>query len=246
MREAAAVGVEPDAFVRSGRQQTAERPPRAAEALQALCSPLSNGFVFPEPPLAASGEDATAVLDRPSGKPPLGRLPPHRARSTSLNGAAALLSFAGVRRSRPHQEDVAGTQGREPLAPCGQGQSSGNVDAAEAQRSHSMGSLQAAGSTVGATAASLRLPAAPGSRAGPEQPPRQAPGVPSGRSLGQLVSNPPAAGLRTKGVLRQRSISADGAATVAENYGAEEGDAPVWHHANAPRGATPAFTALQR
>lgn len=245
-RKAAAVGVEPDVLVSCERQQEAQKLSKAAEALQQLRIPFSSGFNFPEPPVAAGSQGGTAVFSKPSGKPPLGRLPPHRPRSTSLDGAAALLHFTRASRSRPHQKGIAPKQGREFLAPCGQKQSSENVDAAAAQRSHSMDSVHGAGSTVGAMAASPRLPAAPGTRAGSEQPPRQAPAVPRGRSLGQLASTPPAAGLRIKGVLRQRSISADGATTAAKVFGAEVGSAPFRRHADAPRGATPAFTAMQR
>ncbi|BDA43989.1 probable serine/threonine-protein kinase Nek1 at N-terminal half [Coccomyxa sp. Obi] len=249
-RKAAAVGVQPDAFVRIERQQEAEKSSGAAEALQHLSSPFSNGINFPEPPVAGGSEKATAVLGRPSGKPPLGKMPPSRARSTSLDSAAALLRFAGAGRSRPYQEDVAPpTQGRLSLAPSGQKRSPESVDAAAAaqlcgQRSHSVGSMHGAQSPVGATAASPRLPAAPGNRAGSEQPPRQAPA--RGTAPGQPASNSPAARLRTNGILRQRSISADGAVRAAEIYGAEEDSAPFRLHADAPRGATPAFTAMQR
>lgn len=246
-RKAAAVGVEMDVFARCEGQQAAEKPSKAAGALQHVCSPFSNGFIFPEPPMAAGAKEGTAVLGRPAGKPPLGRLPPHRPRTTSLDGAVA-LRFVGAGRSRPHQEDDARKRGRVSLAPSGQTRSSESVDAAAAAQlcgrcSHSVGSMHGAKPAVGDIAAPTLLIAAP-DRAAFQQPPRQAPA--RGRSLGQLASTPPAAGLKTKGMLRQRSISADGAATAAESYCAEEDEPHLRHHADAPRGATPAFPAMQR
>ncbi len=206
------------------------------------CSPFSGGVASGESP--AAWPAASAAARQPSGRPPLARKPLPRQRSISLDGAAALVRFGAVTRSDPLPSQV---QGRELAAPLGHKRPAERENTPEPlyrQRSYSVGSLHtsavpsAAGRPAGA-AASPQLPSASRrlevsqadqGRANPAQ----------FNSLEQLPKGPRATAGR--GLMRHRSISADGAVADPRRRAQDEGS----RRSPALRDATPAFTLEQR
>lgn len=194
-------------------------------------------------------EKAKAVgVRQPSGRPPLARKPLLHQRSVSLDGAAAMLRFGAAGHNLSPSSQM---QSQQLPAPAGHKRSAERADAAAhlyRQRSHSMGSLHAAavasfgGRPVFAAASPQRLPV--------PQEPKQARALPvRGKSLEQLARIPQAAG--NKSLMRQRSVSADGAMAAAQKYDREEGAPPSSappssRRTAAHRGTTPAFTDMQR
>ena len=230
-----------DQGLEAGKQGMKLSPEVAGAKLP--CSPFSGG-------VASSGESpaawpaASAAARQPSGRPPLARKPLPRQRSISLDGAAALLRFGAVTRSDPLPSQV---QGRELAAPLGHKRPAERENAPEPlyrQRSYSVGSHNtavvpsAAGRPAGA-AASPQLPSASRrlevsqadqGRANPAQV----------NSLEQLPKGPRVTAGR--GLMRHRSISADGAVADPRRRAQDEGS----RRSAAFRDATPAFTSEQR